>query len=311
LNFVADAPQTTSDHFRAATHFISAAKHDIALVTRMSGGAMASIVDTGADRGKQLRPGKSIASAIDRWIYVYMAASFVLVTLIGFIPDSIELVGDAKAGATPPLPLVLHFHAVLMGSFLLLLLAQTLLAATGKLKMHRQLGQVAFVLVPALVLVGFILVPTIYRSVWDPAHFGPPAARAHLQHVVLRLDNIMLLQLRTGILFTVFIFLGLRARRGDGAFHKRMIILAAGTPVPAAIVRMGWLPTTLPVTPLSTDLYLLALLSPMFIWDLVRTRTINRAYVLWLGGYLAVSIFVYSAWSAAWWQALAPRLMGV
>jgi len=190
-------------------------------------------------------------------------------------------------------------------------LAQTTLAATGKLDTHRWLGRLAMVLVPALVLAGFILVPTIYHSAWNAAQSAPPAARAELQQVVLRRDNIMLLQLRIGILFPLFIFLGLKARGKDGAFHKRMMILATATPLPAAIDRMEWLPTTLPVSPLSTDLYILAVLSPMIIWDVVRTRTVNRAYLVWLGAYVAVSAALYSAWGTDWWHSIAPRLMGV
>lgn len=271
---------------------------------------MATIAETGIDSGMPLS-GSPIARAIDRWIYVYMAASFVVVTLIGFIPDSVAKIAAVKAGARPPFPLILHVHAVLMGSFLLLLLAQTTLAATGRLDMHRRLGRLAMILVPALVLVGFILVPTIYHSAWYAAQSAPPAARAQLEQLVLRRDNIMLIQLRVGILFSLFIALGLRARGKDGAFHKRMMILAAATPLPAAIDRMEWLPTTLPATLLSTDLYLLALVSPLFIWDVVRTRTINRAYFVWLGAYLAVSVILYSAWDTSWWHATAPRLMGV
>lgn len=272
---------------------------------------MASIANIGVDTGISPPSGIPAARTIDRWIYVYMAASFIVVTLTGFIPDSIGLVAAAKAGAIPPLPIVLHFHAVLMGSFLLLVLAQTTLAATGRLETHRALGRVAMVIVPALVLVGFILVPTIYRSVWFPAQSAPPPARAQLQHLVLILDNIMLMQLRIGILFTLFIFLGLKARGTDAAFHKRMMILATATPLPAAIDRIEWLPTTLPAIPLSTDLYILAVLSPMFVWDVVRTRTINRAYLVWLGAYVAVSVAVYSAWNTGWWHAIAPHLMGL
>ena len=272
---------------------------------------MATIANIHADPGVPPLSGSPMARAIDRWIYVYMAASFVVVTLTGFIPDSIGLVADARSGAIPPLPLVMHFHAVLMGSFLLLVLAQTTLAATGRLETHRQLGRIAAVLVPALVLVGFVLVPTIYRSVWFAAQSAPLPAREVLQHRVLRLDNIMLLQFRIGTLFPLFIFLGLKARGTDGAFHKRMMILATATPLPAAIDRMSWLPTTLPHSPLATDLYILLLLSPMFVWDLVRTRTVNRAYLVWLGAYVAVSAALYAAWGKGWWQALAPHLMGV
>ena len=272
---------------------------------------MATIANTQLDAGGPLLSGSPLARAIDRWIYVYMAASFVVVTLVGFIPDSIMKIAAVKAGTRAPFPLVLHFHAVLMGSFLLLVLAQTTLAAIGRLDVHRQLGRLAMVIVPALVLVGFILIPTIYHSAWYAAQSAPPAARAELEQVVLHRDNIMLLQLRIGFLFPLFIFLALRARGKDGAFHKRMMILAAATPLPAALDRIEWLPTTLPSSPLTTDLYILAMLSPLLVWDVLRRRAINRAYPVWLGGYLAVSVALYSLWDTGWWHSVAPRLMGV
>jgi hypothetical protein len=272
---------------------------------------MASIADARLEKGMPPLSGGPVGRAIDRWIYVYMAASLVVITLIGFIPDSIMKIAAVRAGSKAPFPLVLHLHAILMASFLVLVLAQTTLAATGKLDAHRWLGRLAMVLVPALVLVGFILAPTMYHLIWYPAQSAPPAAQMELQQHVRRLDNIMLLQLRIGILFPLFIFLGLRARGKDGAFHKRMMILAAATPLPAAIDRMQWLPSTLPVSPLSTDFYLLAVLAPLFVWDLVRMPRINPAFLVWLGTYVIVSAAVYGLWDTVWWHLTAPRLMGV
>ena len=81
-------------------------------------------------------------------------------------------VGLVQAGARPPFPLVLHMHAVLMGSFLLLLLAQTWLMATGRRALHMQLGVLGMVLAPALVVVGFVLAPTMYHQMWDGAQSG-------------------------------------------------------------------------------------------------------------------------------------------
>src|SRR6059058_4605095 len=89
--------------------------------------------------------------AIDRWIYVFMAAWFIVVVLVGFIPDAMMKVALVKAGARPPFPPILHVHAALMGSFLLLLLAQTWLMATGRKALHMQLGVVGMVLAAALV----------------------------------------------------------------------------------------------------------------------------------------------------------------
>src|SRR4051812_19572938 len=166
----------------------------------------AAIPDSLADRS-----GRGIARAIDRWIYVFTAVSFIAITLTGFIPDSFIKIAAVQAGQRPAFPIVLHLHALLMGAFLLLLLAQTILVAIGRCDRHRILGRAAMLLVPAIVIVGFALVPTIYHSVWNSTAAAPPAARATLQALVIRLDNIMLLQLRVGILFPLFLFIGLKA----------------------------------------------------------------------------------------------------
>lgn len=102
------------------------------------------------------------AHAIDRWIFVGMAVWFIAIVLTGFIPDSIGKIAAVKAGQHPPFPLILHVHAVLMASFLLLLLVQSVMMATGRTALHKQVGIAAFVLVPAMVVAGLILAPAIY-----------------------------------------------------------------------------------------------------------------------------------------------------
>lgn len=272
--------------------------------------ATAAAPMAGAGRRPDLLSGEGRAHALDRWIYVIMAALLIAATLTGFIPDSLGKLAAVKAGARPPFPMVLHLHAVLMGSFMLLLLAQTTLVATGRCERHMRVGRLGMVLVPAIVIVGLLLVPTMYHQVSDGARFGPPEVRAKLLPVVPMLDDIMLLQLRIGLLFPLFIFIGLRARGADSGLHKRMMILAAATPMPAAIDRMTWLPTTLPASPLATDLYLLALLSPMIAWDIARNRTVHRAYLIWAGCYVAAAAVVYSLWDTPWWHRTAQGLMG-
>lgn len=251
------------------------------------------------------------AHAIDRWIYVFMAAWFILVVLAGFIPNSLGMLAAVEAGQRSSLPLILHVHAVLMGSFLLLLLTQTVMVATGRCDLHRRLGIAGMVLAPALVLAGLILAPTIYHSVWNEAQTGSPAVREAMTARLPRLDNILLLQLRIGILFSLFLAIGLRARNRDAGFHKRMMILATAIPLPAAIDRMGWLPTTLPVTPLATDLYVLLAVAPMFAWDVLRNRAVHRAYWTWLAIYVAASVVVHLLWNTPAWHAAARQIMGV
>jgi hypothetical protein len=251
------------------------------------------------------------AHSIDRWIYVFTAASFIVITLTGFVPDSMAKIAAVQGGQRPPFPLVLHMHAVLMGSFLLLLLTQTVLVATGRCSRHVVLGRLAMVLVPALVIVGFILVPTIYHSVWNAARFGPPGVREAMSAFLPRLDNIMLLQLRIGLLFPLFLVLGLRARGAEPGLHKRMMILGTAMALPAAIDRIAWLPTTFPASPIGVDAYTLLAVSPMIAWDIIRNRSVHRAYLIWIAVNVVVAIPLYGVWDTTWWHATAPKLMGL
>lgn len=255
--------------------------------------------------------GESFAQVVDRWIYVFMAASFIAYTFVGFIPDSLAKIAAVNAGQRPPFPLVLHAHAILMGVFLMLLLAQSVLAATGRLQYHRTLGIGAFVLGPALVIVGLILVPTMYHQVWDAAQSAPPAIRPMIEQGLREFDNIMLLQLRVGVLFPIFLAVALAARKFDPGLHKRMMFLAVAIALPAAFDRMSWLPSSLPGSALTPELYTLLAIAPMFVWDLVRTRTVHRAYVIWALVSLPAAILVHALWDSEWWHATARQLVGV
>jgi hypothetical protein len=251
------------------------------------------------------------AHAIDRWIYVFMAVWFIVIALVGFVPDAMMKVALVKAGARPPFPLILHVHSVLMGSFLLVLLAQTWLMATGRKALHMQLGVLGMVLAAALIVVGFILAPTMYYQVWGGATFGPPEVRAALAPVVPLVENILLLQISAGIMFGLFITIGLRARARDAGLHKRMVFLAVAFPLAAAISRIHWLPSTMPASPLSINLFILVAIAPMFVWDVIRNRRVHEAYKIWLPIFAAVVIAVNLLWDKPWWHATAKAIMRV
>lgn len=274
---------------------------------------MATIAGVAPERAR--RPdallGTPRAHALDRWIFVVMAVWFIAITLTGFVPDSMMKLAMIKAGARAPFPPVLHVHAVLMGSFLLLLLAQTLMVATGRCALHKQVGIAAFVLVPALIVVGFILAPTMYHQVWGAAHFGPPQVREALAPAVPLIENILLLQISSGLLFALFMGIALSARANHSGMHKRMMFLATAVPLGAAIARMEWLPTTMPASSLSVQLWVLAAVAPMFLWDLLRNRRVHEAYWIWLAIYLPVVALVTYLWDKPWWHATAQRIMGV
>lgn len=264
---------------------------------------------------KQRRPdalsGTPRAHAVDRWIFVGMAVWFIAIVLTGFIPDSIMKVGLVQAGLRPPFPVVLHMHAVVMGSFLLTLLAQSFLMATGRRAHHMQLGMFGFGLAALLVAVGLVLVPTIYHQVWNGAHFGPPGAREKLLTRLPELDDIMLMQIQVGLLFPLFLGIAFKAREHRPGLHKRLMFLATAIPLAAGIVRITALPQTMPWSPLSLQFYVLLSVSPMFAWDVIRNRRVHEAYWIWLAVYVPASVLINFLWDTPWWHATARHIMGV
>jgi hypothetical protein len=272
---------------------------------------MANTATTLAEERTHAPAGGSFAKTVDRWIYEFMAASFIAYTLTGFVPVSLGKLAAVEAGQRPPFPPVMHAHAVLMGTFLMLLLAQSVLAATGRLQYHRALGIAGFVIGPALVIVGFVLVPTMYHQVWGMALAAPPDIRPMIEQGLREFENIMLVQIRVGLLFPIFLAIALAARKSDPGLHKRMMFLAVAIALPAAFDRIAWLPTSLPGSALTLELYPLLAIAPMFAWDLMRTGKVHRAYVIWVLVNLPAAILVHTLWDSEWWHATARQLMGV
>ena len=251
----------------------------------------------------------AFARLADRWIYVFMAGLFVVTALVGFVPDSLNMLAAVETGQRPPLPPILHAHAVLMGAWLFLLFAQTTLMATGRSAQHKRLGLIAVVLAPALVaaMIGIVHAVTL-RVAAIPPGTVPPEALSDIKAIV---SNLLLEQIRAVVLFSGFVGWALLVRRTDPETHKRLMILATLLPLPAAIDRITWLPNTLPDSPVAADLYLLLLLAPALIYDIARRGRVHRAYVIGIGLNLPFVIAAYVLWNTPWWLATAPRLLGV
>lgn len=259
------------------------------------------------------RAAPSARAALDRWVYVYICALLVVLTLAGFVPSSIEQIAAVRAGERRPFTPLLHMHAVLMGAWLVLLLAQAGFVAAGRRDLHHKLGALSFGLVPALVGVGFMLAQATFQERWALVASGALDAAATLR-LEMRATGVLLNQLRILLVFPALIALALWVRRSDAELHKRLMILGTIVPVQVGIERMaeqyGW-PTTLPESPLSLDLQMLLPLVPLVAYELVRYRRLHRAYAIWLGVFLPPTIVFYVLLGTPWWRAMAPKLMGV
>jgi hypothetical protein len=236
-----------------------------------------------------------------------MAALFAVTAVVGFGPTSLALLATVEAGQRPPLPLILHVHAACMATWLLLLLVQTSLVATGRTALHRTLGLAALVVAPAVVAAMIGITLETWRAV---AALGTSAGPEWMQ-VRAGASNILLEQLRSAMFFALFVGWALVVRRKDPETHKRMMILATLMPLGAAITRIEWLPTTMPGSYVSQYAYLLLWLAPALIYDVVRRGAVHRAYVVGLALVLPYAVVSQLLWGSEWWVETAPKLMGV
>ena len=252
--------------------------------------------------------GRSAAGAFgrlaDRWIYAFMAALFIVTVLSGFVPDSIGLIADVRAGHRPPLPLIMHLHAVLMASWLLLLLTQTTLVALGHRVLHKQLGMLAFGLVPAILLSMVGLVMTTWHSVADLVAAAPPGINpADIEETRRLVINLLPVQIQSGVLFALFTIWAIAVRRSKPETHKRLMILGTLMPLGAAIDRIagaGWLPTTYPAAYAVESAYLFLWLAPVLIYDVVRLGRVHRAYVIGILCSLPFVAVTVMLWGSPW-----------
>jgi hypothetical protein len=230
----------------------------------------------------------------DRMFHAGMAWLLVVVAVAGFMPRSIAIIN----GTMPMPPLVVHLHAAVMASWVSLLAVQATLALTDRMDLHRRWGLASLVVGP-LVLIMLIAITFARQN----AAFGTPAGPI--------VNNILFVQIRSIVLFPTFFVWALLTRQTDPQTHKRMMLLATLSLLDAGIARMTWLPyNAFPRAYLSIHLYLLLLLVPPLLYDLIRTRRIHRAWLWGLALMLPWVVATEFVWGTPWWEKVGPKLVG-
>ncbi len=223
-----------------------------------------------------------------------MAWLIVVVAVAGFAPRSFAIVN----GVMPNPPLVVHLHAAVMATWTVLLAVQATLSLAGRMDLHRKWGLASLVAGP-LVLIMLVAITIIRQN--DAA--GTPAAAL--------VNNILFVQIRAILLFPTFFIWALRTRRTDPQMHKRMMLLATLSLLDAGIARMTWLPyNDFPNDYLAVHVYLLLLLVPALLYDLIKLRRIHRAWLWGLALMLPWVVATEFVWGSHWWGKFGPKLVG-
>jgi len=238
---------------------------------------MATIVITSAVREK-----RGIRSR-EHLFFGTMTVVIALVVFIGFA-QTYYLAG--VFGAKPLAAPIVHIHGAVFTSWIVLLLAQSLLVGTGHTRIHRRLGVIGLVLAPLMVLLGVMV------AIEMVTRFAPITAVDSPGIFAVALSEI------TG--FAVPVFFAFRFRRNP-ATHKRLILIATIATTTAGFGR--WPVAVLLHRPFPAMLAAFSLLGLMFAFDLASMRRVHRATLLgsaWvvLVELSAVAIGHTTAWHA-------------
>jgi uncharacterized membrane protein YozB (DUF420 family) len=215
---------------------------------------MATVAAVSANAPTRL-PGRKY----DRQFFFAIVILLLAVVAIGFAP-TYYLAGGPRA----PLPSrIVHVHAVIFSTWMLLLLVQTGLISAKQVRWHRTLGIAGFVLACAMVVSVVLTGADLARRAK-----GLPGAEAVLGLLSITFTDAFDFAVLVGFAF---------ALRRNPAAHKRLIIIAT-----ACLTRAAFFRWHIPIlfrqaypAYAATYVFLLLLAS----YDLWSTRKIHRATI--------------------------------
>jgi hypothetical protein len=155
--------------------------------------------------------------AADAIFFPALLAFLWLGILAGFVPEIVDHIAKQK----PPYLWIVHVHAVFFVGWLVLLTIQMGLVRARNLGLHRRMGRMGFYLMPIMLVLGLVTSVMVDRSLL--AH---PGSRP--QFLSIQLSDLV----SFGILVASALYL-----RGDGASHKRLMILATTSIANAGFIR--------------------------------------------------------------------------
>jgi hypothetical protein len=229
-------------------------------------------------------------------VYFSGISLLVLILILWAFAPTYYLAGAYHKPAAPPFIIL---HGAMMTGWILLVFAQALLAAVGRISWHKKVGDIGFAYAALLVPIGCIAVTA-------------SAAREVHGHTGFMLGelNVLGISLMQMLLFGAFAGAAyLLRRRGD--YHKRLIVLASLSVLPNAAVRLGqnvpafgYIQTNLDIL----NTWAVFALSVIAL-DALRVRRLHPAFVV--GGsmtfvalYLSWLISRTSAWDQFWIHSL-------
>ena len=193
-----------------------------------------------------------------RWFFASMSVAIAITVFFGFAPTFYL----RKYFHPEPLPWLLVLHGLVFSSWIILLFVQTTLVAASRTRVHKRLGITGGVLAVLVILVG--ISTANLRTNVDASTGSAP-----LKFLTIPLGDMFVFSVLVGWAFAF------RHRLG---VHKRLMILATITILPAAVARLplGFIFRIHPLAVFAlSDLFIV----PLFVYDRITSGRPHRASV--------------------------------
>lgn len=212
---------------------------------------------------------------IERRFYIGVAMVAILTSVMAFSSSLVN-----PTGRNAPLTALISLHAAVFGAWLLIFLAQTTLAATGRISVHRRLGIVSALLVVPMIVLGYMSSIAMARRGFDLS--GDLNIKADpLFGLIFPLQDLLV--------FAVLVAAGYLFRHRTN-IHKRLMVLAVlgglmGAPLAHLIGHSSALRTMGPIIVIPIAIFLFA----SAVYDRV---SLGRVHPVSLWGAIAIFVFV-------------------
>jgi hypothetical protein len=245
----------------------------------------ASARSSGATRPFRALPG-------DHRFFSVMAVVTSATIVAGFASTYVPKI----ATGTPALPPLIHLHAAVFASWLVLFIVQTLLVFSGRTALHRRLGVAGVLLAVLMLIVGLATAVTVARL----GHRGIPGVEFP------DAEGFLLLNVSATLVFAALVGAGWYWRRHAQA-HKRLMLMAtvAGLVGPG-VSRLPFASGNPPVI----GALVLAFLFAGPAYDFATRRRVHPSY-LWalLLALLSIPPVVAAVSATAAWRSVAAMLL--
>jgi hypothetical protein len=230
--------------------------------------------------------------------FFWMAVAMAAVIYGGF---GLSYFAPMAAGTLRPVAPVVHFHGVFYFSWMILLIAQTLLIGRGNVPMHRSMGMLGIMVATGLVIFGAIVTVLSTKTMMDS-----PAGMPDFGYGLMWLSTFALVNF--GVLFA----LAIRNIRNSDA-HKRYILLATAAFIGAGVNRFISLALGLEADEFS-PFWMIDVFVDVFVVAIVAydVKTLGRPHpatitgaALILGSQILLPLVEHSGWwmNATHWMA--------